>query len=255
LLWYERSARRIFRRSTLFTFNKGYAMTNYISQKASIAVVTASLLLGACATGGTNGSTVGNTGIDRNTAIGAGSGAVLGGILGAVVSSNGNKNEGALLGAALGGVLGGVVGNNYGDQIQQKLNNLFKGSDSSATQMSDGSLKINLAGDVSFSSGSSVIKDSFVGTLNEVATIINQTPNRRVVVVGHTDSMGNADANQRLSLARANSVRNFLVNNGTSSSRISTDGRGSTQSVASNNTEEGRAQNRRVEIFLLPENQ
>ncbi|MFZ1892247.1 MAG: OmpA family protein [Formosimonas sp.] len=230
-------------------------MKNYISQKASIAVVTASLLLGACATGGTNGSTVGNTGIDRNTAIGAGSGAVLGGILGAVVSSNGNKNEGALLGAALGGVLGGVVGNNYGDQIQQKLNNLFKGSDSSATQMSDGSLKINLAGDVSFSSGSSVIKDSFVGTLNEVATIINQTPNRRVVVVGHTDSMGNADANQRLSLARANSVRNFLVNNGTSSSRISTDGRGSTQSVASNNTEEGRAQNRRVEIFLLPENQ
>jgi outer membrane protein OmpA-like peptidoglycan-associated protein len=222
----------------------------------------ATAMIGALLTGCASTAPVGSTsttsgGIDRNTAIGAGSGAALGGAIGAAVSSKGNKNEGALIGAAIGGVLGGVIGNQYGTQIKNqvgRLGDILRGTGSTATQMPDGSLKINLAGDLSFNSGSASIRESFVETLDKVAKVIAENPNSRVMVVGHTDSTGNADANQRLSVARANSVRDFLVTSGVSSSRITTYGRGSTQPVASNDTETGRAQNRRVEVFVFPNN-
>lgn len=197
-----------------------------------------------------------NLNLDRNTTIGAGSGAVLGGILGAAVSDRGDKNEGALLGAAIGGLLGGVIGNQYGTQIKGQvgsLGDILRGTGSTATTMSDGSVKINLAGDVSFNSGSAVIKESFVDTLDKVAKVLSQSPNSRVVIVGHTDSDGNADANQRLSLARANSVRDFFATSGVSNSRMSATGRGSAQPVGNNATDAGRAQNRRVEVFVFPE--
>lgn len=195
--------------------------------------------------------------IDRNTAIGAGTGAVLGGVIGAATASRGDKNEGALLGAAIGGLLGGVIGNQYGTQIKNqatRLGDILRGTGSTATTMPDGSLKINLAGDVSFNSGSAAIKESFIDTLDKVAKVLSESPNSRVMIVGHTDNTGNADANQRLSLARANSVRDFFATSGVSNSRMSTAGRGAAQPIASNNTDSGRAQNRRVEVFVFPEN-
>lgn len=220
--------------------------------KTTSAVLIA-VMMTACAT--TDGSTSNNTNV-RTTAIGVGTGATLGGLIGAVASKQGNKNEGALLGAVLGGILGGAVGDQYGkraaDQLE-KLSGDFSGTDSSIVKQDDGSLKINLAGDASFNSGSAVIKESFADTLDQVAKVLTEVPKSRVVIVGHTDSSGNATANQRLSLARANSVRDFLVTGGVSSSRISTVGRGPTQPLVDELTDVDRAKNRRVEIFVYPE--
>lgn len=245
-------------------------MSQTIFQKASVVAIAASLLTG-CATGVNNAQPVatypnntntggfnGIGGLDRNTTIGTGTGAALGGIIGAAVASKGKKNEGALIGAALGGVVGGMIGNQYGQRIDQQIGQLgsvLNGTGANVTKMADGSMKINLAGDVSFNSGSALIKDSFQSTLNNVARIINQTPNSRVVVVGHTDNSGYEESNVRLSLARATSVRDYLVSSGTASSRISTSGRGSSQAIADNSSEAGRAQNRRVEIFVFPDTQ
>ncbi|MGL4766737.1 MAG: OmpA family protein [Formosimonas sp.] len=186
---------------------------------------------------------------NNNTVIGAGSGAALGGLIGAAVSKNGKKNEGALIGAAIGGLLGGVIGNQYGTQIKDILH----GTGSSVATMPDGSVKINLSGDASFNVGSAVIKNEFMGTLDKVAKELAAQPNSRIMIVGFTDDVGNPDANQRLSLARANSVRDFFATSGVSFSRMSTSGRGEAQPVASNATEAGRAQNRRVEVFVFPE--
>jgi outer membrane protein OmpA-like peptidoglycan-associated protein len=227
--------------------------TNSITKWTVTATMVA--MLAACASTTPSGS-VNNSGtiggVDRNTAVGTGSGAVLGGVIGAAVSNRGNKNEGALIGAAIGGLLGGVVGNQYGTQIKDRIGNILNGTGSTATAMPDGSLKINFAGDMSFNSGSSTIKESFVNTLDKVAKVIAENPNGQVVITGHTDSTGNAGANQRLSLARANSVRDFFVSSGFGNSRISTYGRGASQPVATNDTEAGRAQNRRVEVYVFP---
>ncbi len=243
-------------------------MNSFLLKKSSVALIAVAVLAGCVSNNGLNtpvGTAIGSTepfngigGMNRNTTIGAGTGAALGGVIGAAVSKNGKKNEGALIGAALGGVLGGVIGNNYGQRIDQQVSqigSILNGTGANVTKMADGSLKINLAGDVSFNSGSAAIRSTFVPTLTNVAQVINQTPNSRVVIVGHTDNSGYADANQALSLARANSVRDFLVTSGTSSARMTSYGRGSTQPIADNATEAGRAQNRRVEVFVFPEAQ
>lgn len=231
-----------------------------ISKNSKIIATTLMVaMLSACATNGGNTSTTSSAAnpVARNTTIGAGSGAALGGIIGAAVSKDGKKNEGALIGVALGGLLGGVVGNQYGQKLEaqlDKLKGILNGTNSTATKQDDGSVKINLAGDMSFNSGSATIKESFVDTLDKVAKVLSETPNSRVVVVGHTDGVGNAEANQRLSLARANSVRDFLATSGVSATRITASGRGSSQQlVADEKTEADRAKNRRVEVFVFPE--
>jgi outer membrane protein OmpA-like peptidoglycan-associated protein len=231
---------------------------NIINQtsKRATALLAAIALVGCASTAApvssTNSGTTNTGGFDRNTTIGAGTGAVLGGILGAAVSDRGDKNEGALIGAAIGGVLGGVVGNRYDTQIEQPARDIFKGSNTNVTQMPDGSTRINIAGDMSFNSGSAELKNSGLDTLNKVAQVARENANSRVVIVGHTDNTGNSDANQRLSLARANAVKDYLMTSGVAGSRMTSSGRGASQPTASNETESGRTQNRRVEVFLFP---
>jgi outer membrane protein OmpA-like peptidoglycan-associated protein len=231
---------------------------NIINQttKRATALITAIALVGCASTAapvsGTNTGTNNNGQLDRNTTIGAGTGAVLGGVIGAAVSDRGDKNEGALIGAAIGGVLGGVIGNRHGNQIAERARGVFQGSNTNVTQMPDGSTRINIAGDMSFNSGSAELKSSGMDTLNKVAQIARENANSRVIIVGHTDSTGNSEANQRLSLARANTVKDYLMTSGVSGSRMTSSGRGSSQPIASNDTESGRVQNRRVEVFLFP---
>lgn len=212
---------------------KGNPMSHFILRKASSAAISAILLAG-CATGSPPVNTypgysnIPNSGLDRNTVIGAGAGAALGGLVGAAVSDRGDKNEGALAGAALGGVVGGVIGNQHNKNIPQQYNQLdpvLNGMGADVTRMSDGSMKINLAGDATFQSGSAAINENFQNTLNSVARIINESPNTRVLITGHTDRVGNEADNQRLSWARAASVRDYFVNMGISGARIITSGR------------------------------
>lgn len=105
---------------------------------------------------------------------------------------------------------------------------------------------------MSFDTDSAVIKPSFRGPLDSVAQTLTQHPELAANVVGHTDSTGNPNYNMTLSQKRAQSVASYLTDRGVARNRLSAEGRGQTQPVADNGTEAGRAQNRRVEIYLKP---
>lgn len=105
-------------------------------------------------------------------------------------------------------------------------------------------------GDVLFATGSSELQRGAHDNLNRLVDFLNQYPERRVQIEGHTDSTGNAASNQRLSRRRADSVRAYLVQRGISSNRLSASGMGQDRPIASNNTAQGRQQNRRVEVII-----
>ena len=121
-------------------------------------------------------------------------------------------------------------------------------------KMADGSMRANVSGDAGFNTGSAVVRDSYISSLEKLSRTINAYPNSRVVIIGHTDNVGSEMANQNLSLARATAVRNYLESKGTSASQMQVYGRGATQPIASNESAEGRAKNRRVEVFIYPAN-
>ena len=166
----------------------------------------------------------------QNQAIGAVSGAVLGGVLGKQVS--GGKG-GAVVGAALGGAFGYLAGS------QVKV-----------TEQSDGSVKLDIPGSVLFDTNSARISPSFKQTLDQIAGTLAEHPAANVNVVGHTDSTGAAEYNQKLSLERASSVTAYLQSRGVAPTRLTATGQGESMPIADNATAEGRAQNRRVEMFV-----
>ena len=118
------------------------------------------------------------------------------------------------------------------------------------TQTADNRLKINVPADAGFATGSATLNANMYSVLNTLATTLNQNPVTTVSIIGHTDSTGTDAINNPLSLNRANAAKNYLVSRGVASNRIMTSGAGSTQPVASNATVDGRAQNRRVEIYV-----
>jgi len=104
---------------------------------------------------------------------------------------------------------------------------------------------------LNFDSATTQLTPESVPTVNSLAQILKAYPNARVELVGHTDNTGSADANQTLSLDRANAIKGMLVNEGVAADRIATNGYGQTRPVASNDTEDGRAQNRRLELNVV----
>ncbi|MHB1249349.1 MAG: OmpA family protein, partial [Polaromonas sp.] len=108
----------------------------------------------------------------------------------------------------------------------------------------------DIPSDVSFDVGRSAIKPNFVPVLNHFADSLNQNQITTVTIIGHTDSTGSDAINNPLSFDRANAARNYLISRGVAAQRIATDGRGSREPIADNNTQQGRAQNRRVEIYV-----
>jgi outer membrane protein OmpA-like peptidoglycan-associated protein len=112
---------------------------------------------------------------------------------------------------------------------------------------------ITLSGAVLFTSGQSALLPGAMAKLSEVAdALVKNNPDSKIVVEGHTDSQGRPQDNEELSLARAQSVRDYLVSHGIAADRITAQGLGSTRPVATNKTAEGRADNRRVEIIVQP---
>ncbi|MEA3640291.1 MAG: OmpA family protein [Lamprobacter sp.] len=123
-------------------------------------------------------------------------------------------------------------------------------------QLTDAGLLINLSGDnIRFSSGSAQLPTEAEPILSHIAEILDQHPDLRVQIKGHTDSSGSTDTNLRISAQRAIAVREALIARGIEPERLSTTGLGSTTPVASNDSEAGRQRNRRVELYLLRENQ
>jgi outer membrane protein OmpA-like peptidoglycan-associated protein len=203
-----------------------------MTRLSALAVVGA--LLGGCATQQGTDTAVG-------TGVGAGTGAALGAIFGG--------GKGAAIGAGVGAAVGGVTGYNW-QNIKNKLSGATKGTGTQITEQPDGSLKLNIPSSVTFDTNSYAIKSTFAPVLGQVAQTLNQNPEVVAQVVGHTDSTGQPAYNQTLSVNRAQSVVNQLAQDGVAPQRLAASGMGANQPIADNNTEAGRAQNRRVEIYL-----
>ena len=213
-----------------------------------VSVAAAALLLAACTTNPQTGQTDPN-----RTAIGAGIGALAGagvGLLTADGDDGTDQRQRAMIGAGIGALAGAGAGL-YMDRQAAALQQNLAGTGGSVTQQGD-SVIVNLPGGVTFDTGSAAIRPQFYGPLNDVAATLIEFPQTTIDVIGHTDSVGDAGFNQRLSEERARSVAQYLMNQGVQPQRILTAGRGENQPIANNNTDAGRAQNRRVEIVLQP---
>lgn len=185
----------------------------------------------------------------QGTAKGAGIGAVAGAVLGAATGGS----KGAATGAVLGGAVGAGGGYLWSKRMQDQKAAMEKataGTGVAVSQTADNRLKLDIPSDISFATGRSDVSTTFAPILNQFATSLNQNPVTTVTIIGHTDSTGSDAINNPLSVDRANSTRNYLVARGVAGNRIATDGRGSREPIADNNTNEGRAKNRRVEIYV-----
>jgi outer membrane protein OmpA-like peptidoglycan-associated protein len=182
------------------------------------------------------------------TAIGAGAGAATGAVLGTAVGGSG---RGTAVGAAIGAGVGAAAGYNW-ELIKEKLGMATKGSNLQVSEQRDGSLKVNVPGSVSFTSGSATLDPRLHPTLDKIATTLVEYPDSTITVVGHTDSVGDAQANLDLSRRRAAAVADYLAQRGIDRGRMMVEGRGEGEAIADNATEAGRAQNRRVEMLIRP---
>ncbi|KAB1066884.1 OmpA family protein [Tamlana haliotis] len=219
-------------------------MKKYI-QKTSIALLTAITLFSFV-----NCKSVENA---NNKQKGAAIGAVGGAILGAIIGNNvghGNSELGAAIGAAIGGGAGVVIGNKMDKQAQQ----IEQEVPGAQVERVDQGIVVTFedGSGVYFATNKYNINGESQETLNKLVGIFQDHPDTNLLVVGHTDSQGDANYNMTLSKNRANAVTGFLKQNGVSSSRLTTHWFGEEQPVADNSTAEGRAENRRVNIVIVP---
>lgn len=214
---------------------------------AIIALTAAAFVITACSTDPYTGEQKAS-----NTAIGAGTGALLGGAAGALLGATTKLKTGntALIGAGLGALAGGGVGL-YMDNQETKLRQRLEGSGVSVTRQGD-NIILNMPSNITFASDQSDIKPNFYEVLNSVALVLKEFNQTLVDVNGHTDSDGSDQYNEELSSRRANAVAQYLVSQQLDSQRFSVQGLGESQPVASNASASGKAQNRRVEIQIVP---
>lgn len=178
----------------------------------------------------------------RGAAIGAGVGTLAGAAIG-------DSKKSALIGAGL-GALGGYIWSNQMAQKKAAMEQATAGTGVEVTQTADNQLRLNIPSDISFDTGRSDIKPNMRPILDQFAQGLANQPNTEIRIVGHTDSTGSDAINNPLSINRAASARNYLVSRGVNSQRIQIDGRGSYEPIADNSSSDGRARNRRIEIFL-----
>jgi outer membrane protein OmpA-like peptidoglycan-associated protein len=183
--------------------------------------------LGACATPG------------KDTAIGAGGGAAVGAGVGALAGGW----EGAAIGAVVGGLAGGAIGN-YMDKQAQELKQV-----ADARRTEDGIL-VNLKSSLLFNTDSAVVKPAAVEQIAQLGDILAKYPQERIRVRGYTDSTGSPAHNEELSLHRAEAVRDVLASRGVHPTQMLVEGMGAARPIADNDTPQGRAANRRVELHI-----
>ncbi|NML85970.1 OmpA family protein [Polaromonas sp.] len=185
----------------------------------------------------------------QGTAKGAGIGALAGAVLGAATGGSRGAATGAILGGAVGAGGGYIWSKKMQDQ-KAAMEQATAGTGVAVSQTADNRLKLDIPSDVSFDVGRSAIKSNFAPVLTQFASSLNQNPITAVTIIGHTDTTGTDAINNPLSVDRANSARDYLVGRGVAAQRIATDGRGSRESIADNSSVQGRAKNRRVEIYV-----
>ncbi|WP_228292267.1 OmpA family protein [Candidatus Thiothrix anitrata] len=179
-------------------------------------------------------------------------GALIGGVAGAVLgkSTGDHHDKRALVGAVVGGLAGAAVGN-YMDQQEAALRQSLQGSGVEVQRHND-NIVLTMPDAITFATGQSAIQPQFYPVLNSLANTLNQFADTRIQIAGHTDSVGSDASNLQLSQQRANSVRGYLAGAGVMAQRMQAVGYGESRPVADNASEAGRANNRRVEITLIP---
>jgi outer membrane protein OmpA-like peptidoglycan-associated protein len=187
----------------------------------------------------------------KGTATGAGVGAGVGAVLGHMTGDGGGRRT--TTGAVLGGAAGAVIGNIWSKRMEEQKRQMEQATQGTGVQVSqtaDNRLKLEVPSDISFDTNRADIKQNFRPVLDKFASTLNQNPATTVTIVGHTDSTGSDAVNNPLSVERAAQTRNYLESHGVAPNRFSIDGRGEHEPIASNDTESGRARNRRVEIYV-----
>lgn len=179
---------------------------------------------------------------------GAGIGAAAGAVVGLL--SKGDKLKGALIGAGVGALAGGGAGY-YMDVQEAKLRQQLEGTGVSVTRMGD-NITLNMPSSITFALNSADLNAQFYTALDGVDMVLKEYEKTVIEVAGHTDSTGSDQYNQTLSERRAQSVASYLSSHGVKQQRLITIGAGKAHPVASNDTEAGRAQNRRVEMTIVP---
>jgi outer membrane protein OmpA-like peptidoglycan-associated protein len=182
-------------------------------------------------------------------AIGGLGGAFGGYLLGDIVGGRRDRTE-KIVGAGIGALAGAGIGA-YMDRQERELRERTRGTDVDVERRGD-DLFLNMPSGITFGFDSSAIRPEFRQTLDQVADTLRRYDQTYVDVYGHTDSVGSDAYNQTLSERRASAVADYLTGRGVQSARLGTRGFGESQPIASNDTEEGRAENRRVEIKLVP---
>lgn len=210
-------------------------------------MINKSLAIGAAAVFLTGCATTAGTQEQR----GAGTGALIGAVAGQLL---GGDSKSTAIGAGL-GALGGYVWSKNMEDKKRAMEQATAGTGTVVTQTADNQLQLSIPNDISFDTGRADIKPNLRPILDQFAQGLSQQPSMEVRIVGHTDSTGGDAINNPLSVNRAQSARDYLVARGVSSSRMSIDGRGSREPIADNGTADGRARNRRIDIFLAERGQ
>lgn len=177
-------------------------------------------------------------------------GAAAGAILGAATADKSKRKERALKGAGIGAIAGGGVGY-YMDTQEAKLREKLQGSGVSVTRDGD-NIILNMPSAITFDVNSSALKPNFFNVLDSVSLVLKEYESTLVTVAGHTDSSGADDYNMTLSQQRSQTVAQYLNNHGVVAERLAAVGYGESRPVAGNDTADGKARNRRVEITLDP---
>lgn len=209
------------------------------SKLCGTAFLCGALMLSSCGTSNTV----------KGTGVGAGTGAAVGAGIGAIAGGG----KGAAWGAGIGAILGGAAGAIIGNKMDKQAAELEQIEGAQVEKINEGeAIKVTFESGILFATNSSTLNSASRLSLDKFATSLLNNPDTDVKIYGHTDSTGNDAINNPLSNRRAESVYNYLMSKGLPSNRMIFQGFGSTQPTADNSTPQGRAQNRRVEVYILP---
>ena len=215
-----------------------------------VAVLASVMLLAGCATD-EHGRSRPMTDAEKGALFGALGGAAIG----AIATRKEKRTKGVLLGAVGGGLAGAAVGNYMDNQKKDFEKVLATERDSGAIiveKVSDNNLRVTMTAQTAFDVDSSTIKGGFHSSMNKIADVINKYGKTTLDVLGHTDSTGSDKYNQALSERRAQAVAQYFASKNVHQERLRIEGAGKSQPRASNDTEQGRTKNRRVEIIIAP---
>jgi len=179
-------------------------------------------------------------------------GAVIGGLAGAGIGALTNRHQAgrnALIGAGVGALAGAAIGN-YMDQQEHNLRERLRGTGVGVTRVNEGQILLNFPADLTFDFNRDSVKGQFVPVLMNTANVLHDYPQTTVDVYGHADSVGSESYNQDLSERRAMNVSSILMQGGVMRQRIAATGYGESRPIASNASDDGRARNRRVEVYI-----